>query len=298
MLIPTNILVPTDFSKYSDIALNQALHIAREYKSKVLLLHVIEDKISYSIEDHGQTLQSIRRIETHLVSAAHKRLKKQIDKFPAAKGVEVVSELAKGVPSEEILRAQKEKGVDLIVLSSLGTTGLAKYFIGSVARNVLKGSACTVLLTKQEMLRPSKILVPTDFSDYSDKALKQALDIAKQYDANVFLLHVIPKEVNRCVADVCLGDDVIRDIENQITTRAQEDLQRQVSKFPQSTEVSVTSEIGKGTPYDAILQVAEEKGIDLIVIASLGRSGIARFLIGSVARNVLKGAKCPVLLTK
>ena len=50
------------------------------------------------------------------------------------------------------------------------------------------------------MLRPTKILVPTDYSDYSDKALKQALDIAKHYNAKVFLFHVIPKEVNPCVA--------------------------------------------------------------------------------------------------
>ncbi|MBP1734813.1 MAG: UspA protein [Deltaproteobacteria bacterium] len=148
------------------------------------------------------------------------------------------------------------------------------------------------------MLRPTKILVPTDFSDYSDKALKQALDIAKQYNAKVFLFHVIPREVNRCVADVCLGDDVVRDLEDQLMTRAQENLQKQLGKFPQSQEVSVTTEIGKGIPYEAILQEAEDNGIDLIVIASLGRSGIARFLIGSVSRNVLKGAKCPVLLTK
>ena len=148
------------------------------------------------------------------------------------------------------------------------------------------------------MLRPTKILVPTDFSDYSDKALKQALDIAKQYNAKVFLFHVIPREVNRCVADVCLGDDVVRDLEDQLNTRAQENLQKQLGKFPHSQEVSVTTEIGKGIPYEAILQEAEDNGIDLIVIASLGRSGIARFLIGSVSRNVLKGAKCPVLLTK
>jgi universal stress protein A len=148
------------------------------------------------------------------------------------------------------------------------------------------------------MLRPTKILVPTDFSDYSDKALKQALDIAKQYNAKVFLFHVIPREVNRCVADVCLGDDVVRDLEDQLNARAQENLQKQLGKFPQSQEVSVTTEIGKGIPYEAILQEAEDNGVDLIVIASLGRSGIARFLIGSVSRNVLKGAKCPVLLTK
>lgn len=148
------------------------------------------------------------------------------------------------------------------------------------------------------MLRPTKILVPTDYSDYSDTALKQALDIAKQYNAKVILFHVIPRELSRCVPDVCLGDDLIRDIDSQLITRAQEDLRKQLEKFPEAKEVHVTTDVGVGTPYDAILKEAEDKGIDLIVIASLGRSGIARFLIGSVSRNVLKGAKCPVLLTK
>ena len=148
------------------------------------------------------------------------------------------------------------------------------------------------------MLRPTKILVPTDFSEYSDKALKQALDIAKQYNAKVFLFHVVSSEVRSCMGDVCLGDDIIRDIEIQIRKRAQEDLQKQIDKFPQSKEVSVTIDIGHGIPYEAILREATDRGIDLIVIASLGRSAIARFLIGSVARNVLKGAECLVLLTK
>jgi nucleotide-binding universal stress UspA family protein len=60
----------------------------------------------------------------------------------------------------------------------------------------------------------------------------------------------------------------------------------------------VETNVRKGIPYDEILKEGKDKGIDLIVIASLGRSGIAKYLIGSVARNVLKGSKCPVLLTK
>ena len=87
------------------------------------------------------------------------------------------------------------------------------------------------------MLKPTKILVPTDFSKSSDTALAQGLDIAGQYQAKLFLLHEILKE-------------------------------------------------------------GREQKIDLIVIASLGQSGMAKYFMGSVARNVLKGARCPVLLTK
>ena len=148
------------------------------------------------------------------------------------------------------------------------------------------------------MLKPTKILVPTDFSEYSDKALKQALDIAKQYGAKVFLLHVIHEELHQCVVDYCLTQGQFDQLKSQMTAGAEQNLDQQVAKFPQSKEVEVSTDVKLGIPYEAILKEEQEKGIDLIVIASLGRSGVAKYIIGSVARNVLKGAKCPVLLTK
>jgi universal stress protein A len=148
------------------------------------------------------------------------------------------------------------------------------------------------------MLKPTKILVPTDFSEFSDKALKQALDIAKQYKATVFLLHVIHEDLQQCVVDYCLTEELLQGIKDQVTSGARESLRKQIEKFPEAKEVELVSDIKMGIPYEAILKEEEERQIDLIVIGSLGRTGVARFIIGSVARNVLKGAKCPVLLTK
>jgi len=148
MLMPTKILVPTDFSRYSHKALSQAFDIAQEYKAKVYVLHVVHEKISHNLDDYGLTPQSIKSMETKMVNGARKKLQKQIDKFPQSKEIEVFSEVVRGIPSEEILKMQTEKGIDLIIISSLGSTGLGKYFIGGVARNVLKGSTCPVLLTK------------------------------------------------------------------------------------------------------------------------------------------------------
>ncbi|MCK7474922.1 MAG: universal stress protein [Rhodopseudomonas palustris] len=72
MLIPTKILVPTDFSEYSDKALSQALDIAQEYKAKVYVLHVVHEKISHGIDDYGLTPQSIKRMETKMVNGGQK----------------------------------------------------------------------------------------------------------------------------------------------------------------------------------------------------------------------------------
>jgi universal stress protein A len=148
------------------------------------------------------------------------------------------------------------------------------------------------------MLKPTNILVPTDFSEHSDRALDQALDIAKQYNARVYLFHVIHLVIYRCAIDYSISEDMIGELKRQAVDAAHDSLKKQLEKFPQSREVEVRTGIATGIIYDEILREAKEKKIDLIVIASLGQSGIAKYLIGGVARNVLKGAKCPVLLTR
>ncbi len=157
------------------------------------------------------------------------------------------------------------------------------------------------------MLMPTKILVPTDFSEYSDKALEQALDIAKQYHAKVFLLHVVNEEVYNYEErfDFVMSkklsqpsEEVFQRMRDRHRLEIEEKLKNQLNKFPQANEVDVVTNIRKGVPYHEILEEGKEKEIDLIVIASLGRTGIAKYLIGGVARNVLRGSKCPVLLTK
>jgi len=148
------------------------------------------------------------------------------------------------------------------------------------------------------LLIPTKILVPTDFSDYSDKALEQALDIAMQYSAKVFLLHVMREMILPASSDSGYSEELAQLIQDRRRTDILDRLHNQLHKFPQAKNIEVITAIRQGVPYETILDEAKENDVDLIVIASLGRSGIAKYLIGSVARNVLKGAKCSVLLTK
>jgi len=148
------------------------------------------------------------------------------------------------------------------------------------------------------MLKPTNIMVPTDFSEYSDQALRQALDIGKQYGAKVYLLHVIHERVPMGALEFPLSYEIDAQLKAQVAEDANRNLTRQAAKFPQAKDVELTTGVKYGIPYMSILDEERAKAVDLIVIASLGRSGIAKFLIGSVARNVLKGAKCPVLLTK
>ena len=149
MLIPTKILVPTDFSEYSDKALRQALDIAAQYRAKVYVIHVIHERMTDRFDEYGLTYTSfLEDMEKQMIEGAEKQLKQQIDKFPRAKQVEVESEAVIGNTSQAILEEEEKKGIDLIVIASLGRTGIAKYLIGGVARNVLRAAKCPVLLTK------------------------------------------------------------------------------------------------------------------------------------------------------
>ncbi len=148
------------------------------------------------------------------------------------------------------------------------------------------------------MLAAKNILVPTDFSVDSDKALKQALDIAKENKAKLHLLHVVHQAIPQCAAGWCLSDEAMRQMERDLTAGAQQNLQKQLAKFPEAKEVDVVTQVTTGLPSDEILKEQQEKEIDLIVIGPLGRTGIARFLLGSVTKNVVKEARCRVLVAK
>lgn len=148
------------------------------------------------------------------------------------------------------------------------------------------------------MLRPANILVPTDFSEASDKALRQGIDIARQYHAALHLVHVIPLDLTYALADYSIPVQAIEAFEKQQMEGASQSMKEQVARCPGSGDMEISCDIVQGIAYEEILKHATGQGIDLIVIASLGKSGLAKYFVGSVARNVLKKARCPVLLTR
>ena len=92
--------------------------------------------------------EGVKDLEDKRVRIAEGKMIEFTGQIGSGKQLKTFPRVMKGEPVTEILRYQKERGIDLIVISSLGHTGLAEYFTGSVARNVLKGATCPVLLTK------------------------------------------------------------------------------------------------------------------------------------------------------
>ena len=149
------------------------------------------------------------------------------------------------------------------------------------------------------MFAPKKILVPTDFSVYADNALKQAIDIAKQNKAKIYLFHVIDDGFQQCAVDYCLNEGDVQRILKESIKNAQDKLHQEVKKITDSnSKVEIVYDAKRGIPYEEILKEQEEKGIDLIVIASHGKTGILKNLLGGVVNKIMKSAKCQVLLVR
>ena len=149
------------------------------------------------------------------------------------------------------------------------------------------------------MFAPKKILVPTDFSVYADNALKQAIDIARQNKAKVYLLHVIDDGFQQCAVDYCLDEGTVQKILKDSIKNAKEKLQKEAKIITDSdASIEIVYDAKRGIPYEEILKEQEEKGIDLIVIASHGKTGILKNLLGGVVDKVMKRAKCQILLVR
>lgn len=148
------------------------------------------------------------------------------------------------------------------------------------------------------MFAPKSILVPSDFSEFSDRALQKAIDLAREYKSRIYLLHVIDEGLQQCVADYCLTDEVMKRMEVEDRAATQKRLEQQVSRIPDAAGLEISYDIRKGYPAEEILKDQKEKNPDLIVISSHGRTGLLHNLMGSTTDKVLKRASCPVLLVR
>lgn len=147
------------------------------------------------------------------------------------------------------------------------------------------------------MFTPKSILVPTDFSEFSDKAILQAADIAEQNNAKIYLLHVVDR-MQECAIDYCIPLETMMKIQADSEKEAARKMQEEADKILKAKKIDVAFDVKSGIPYEEILKEQKERKADLIVIASHGRTGILKSLIGSVAERVMREAKCPVLLVR
>ena len=147
------------------------------------------------------------------------------------------------------------------------------------------------------MIDIKKILVPTDFSEYSDKALTEALEIAETFNSKVYLLNVIRGESGFSIMET-FDEDTQNKIHEQLRQKTEAAFKEQIGKFPLSEKVEIITEVIKGVPYKEILEFQKQIEPDVIVIAAQGRSSFEDFFFGSTSEKIVRRASCSVLLVK
>ncbi len=140
-----------------------------------------------------------------------------------------------------------------------------------------------------------KILLPVDFSAYSQTAVKYAIELASRFKADLHVLHVIEPHLS-ATPDFGLGLNLPNYI---VESRAA--AQRCLDRIPDTTSaagMSVTRVLVDGATKSEIVRYARNENIDLIVIATHGRTGLSHVIMGSVAESIVRTAPCPVLTVR
>jgi len=138
-----------------------------------------------------------------------------------------------------------------------------------------------------------KILLPTDGSEYANKAAEHAIWIAKESGAEIIALTVM--ETSTLIG--LPADDLIIRIKEVLEEEASNSLDK-IKKIVKESgyNIKLTLKTDEGSPADSILDMIEKEGIDLVVMGTSGKHGLDRFLLGSVTEKVVRSAKCPVLV--
>lgn len=229
------------------------------------------------------------------LKAQHERLQAALDEAAAKArelGLEPTAVLDdQGMAHERITAHAKEAGGRLIVLGCHHGAGLTHRLVGTVISRVVGFSHTDVLVVPESVTcRQGPVLVATDGSEHSRKALDRAAECAKDLDAKVVVLAVA--EAPRGVETYHLNQLSISILEERAGNHAREALKALASK---GLDADMAVKVGE--PDALICQTAESISAGLIIMGSHGRTGLKRLLMGSTTERVLEKAPCPVLIT-
>ena len=196
-----------------------------------------------------------------------------------------------------IVATARERHTDLIVISTHGYTGVERALMGSTAEEVIRQAPCAVLTLRPRTapksgLRIARILAPVDFSAPSREALAYAVAFARPLGAAVTAFHSLqPLAPPRRLAKAA----------SRLEARAFAQARKNLTAWAERSAGGQTppaTEVGAGRARDEIIRVAGRLESDLVILATRGRSGLKRLLLGSVAENVVRHAPCPVLVVR
>lgn len=284
------VLVATDFSPSAAAALKQAVWLARQTGVPLVLAHTIPD-FSRSVHWGPYEREMNQRELRDRSETAMRRMIVDLN----AVDLDVKYETLVGEPFVEIIHAVQAEGYNLVLAGTRGARKLEQFFVGSTAKRLIRKCPSSVWIVKEEhLVPPNVVLAATDFSDVSLKAVKQALRIAQQASAELHLLHIVDsKDVPDVISQVPRGNSLRQEINEEATRRMDELLD---SLAVDRKEIQ--THLSWGTPWQEIRRISKHQAADLIVIGTVGRSGIKGLLLGNTAEKVLDTCDCSILTVK
>lgn len=292
MLQVNSILFPTDGSPCAEYAQAHAAFLADQFAADLHMLHVVEADIG-SLSDLS-----------NIVDLDEREILEQL-RLPVPEAVEAPSEervhrvkRTDESAAQGILDYAADEDIDLIVMGTHGRRGMGRLLMGSVAEEVVRMSESpTLTVCGPDRPTPTRdinrVLVPMGLSEHTGTLFDHARAIGATYGAELELIHI----VERSPFPPVYGVDADPASDTAVTDRVHEALEEYAASAHElGVETRIT--VRRGHPAEVILERIETAPIDLVTIATHGRSGLRRLLIGSVAEKVVRMASCPVFTVK
>ena len=292
MLKIKNILLAHDLTSSTDGAVALATQLARTTGAT---LHVVFADILY-----GAGADQAAHLSAGLAAGTDpsERLRAAVglDPLPLETRYAVVRGIA---PAPALLDYALSHEMDLIVMGTHGRRGLRRLMLGSVAEEVVRHAPCPVLTVpqhggvKEDAVR--EILVPIDFSEHAFRALVHARALAESLQARLVLLHVVEDKLHPAFYGPALQS--IYDVDPLIEEKAVAHLKREF-EHAGGREGEADFVARYGVAPGVILDVAEARGVGLVVMGTHGLTALERFFVGSVTDKVVRAAPCPVFTVR
>lgn len=292
------ILLPLDGSELAERAIEPAMTIAKQTNAELIMLTAFEIRpVITSTPSMG--VYYTENAEKQEETLVREYLAEVMEKYEGA-GVFLRGNAIRHNAPEAILNTAVKENVDLIVMSSHGRSGIGRWIMGSVTERVLQHASCPVLVIHDSA--PIKnVLITLDGSVMAESAIEPGLKMSELFDADVTYFGV---ESPILVDNVYFNE--LNSIEHGLGDVAREDFYHRTevylneaaakTKLSYNIDVDVAVENGRVAPK--ILEYVEDNPIDLLVMATHGRSGLERWVYGSITEKVLRKAPCNILIVR
>jgi nucleotide-binding universal stress UspA family protein len=277
-------IVPVDGSALSETALPWARRLAELNAAKIVLLRTVP--APFTMFAGPEPIMPAHELDASgFKKQVAEYLERKVDEFP--KGT-AHFEQTEGEPADAILELSESDGVEAILMASHGRGGLGRWLLGSVATKVVRGSEVPVFVVNAHTnVAPTptarRILVPLDGSELSEKAVPKALELAEKLDSDVVLYRsILPGGLESMSMEqaIAAGKEVVENYLAEVADRYPDARIETIATFDQ--------------PAQGIVKQSES--CDLIVMGSHGRSGVRRWMLGSVSERIIQEAYRPVML--